>query len=328
VTAARRVPVLIDTDCGVDDAAALWWALTSPTIEVVGISCVWGNVDVAVAAANVCRILHETGHAHVPVTLGLDDPIGEAPSFPRADFIHGTDGIGNTNRPAAPFGPSAEPATAMLSRLVDERPGELTLVTLGPLSNVGALVRDEPSFAPKVRELVVMGGAAATFGNALPSAEANIGHDPVAADLVARSAWGMPPLLVGLDVTHTATLTDDEFALMGERRTPAAAYMDEPLRFYRTFGATFTAPGECPCHDLLATMAASLDLIEAPVLPMAVQATSGPAWGATVVDHRIPIFERSSGVTQPTPPGFAPWRVGLGVDVDRFRAEVRSLFGG
>lgn len=324
----RPVPVVIDTDGGVDDAAALWWALTSPLVEVVGVTCVWGNVDVAVAAANVCRILHLTGHGHVPVAVGLDGPVADAPSFPRASFIHGHDGIGDAPRAAAPFGPGAATAAELLTRLVRERPGELTVVTLGPLSNVGAVVRDDPAWATGVRDLVVMGGATATFGNALPAAEANVGHDPVAADLTVRASWPRPPLLVGLDVTHRATLGATEFALLAQHRNAAAADLDEPLRFYRRFGSTFTPPGECPCHDLLAVMAVAVPLLHAPLLPLAVQASPGPAWGATVADHRIPVFEAANGVTQPTPPGFSPWRVALGVDVEAFRAEVRALFGG
>lgn len=325
----ERIPVVIDTDGGIDDAAALWWALQSDALDVVAVSSVWGNVDVEVAAANVCRVLHEVGRPDIPVTVGHGQPILPAPSFPRADFIHGVDGVGNTNRPAAPFGPTSEPAVEMLQRLSTERPGELVLVTLGPLSNIGAAVADDAGFAARWRELVVMGGAAASPGNARPAAEANIAHDPGAADLVAQAAWTRPPVLVGLDVTHKGTLTDAEFELAAAHRNPAAQYLDPLLRFYRPFGSTFCAPGECPCHDLLATMvAAHDDLVDAPVLPMAVQATPGPAWGTTVVDRRVPFFARSGqDPKQATPPGFAPWRIALDVDVAAFRHQVRTLLG-
>jgi purine nucleosidase len=151
----------------------------------------------------------------------------------------------------------------------------------------------------------------------------------VAAAAVVAAGWSTPPLLVGLDVTHDATLTEREFALLAERRTPAAEYLDEPLQFYRRFGSTFTLP-DCPCHDLAATIAAAdPDLVhDAPLVPLAVQSTPGPAWGATVADLRTLLFARVEGSAQEAHDGFTPWRVGLGIDVDRFRAAVRALFGG
>ena len=176
-----------------------------------------------------------------------------------------------------------------------------------------------------------MGGAVAVQGNALPQGEANIAHDPAAADVVARATWHHPPMLVGLDVTLAATFTPAIFELLAEQRTPAAAFLDAPMRFYRTFGATFSPTGECPCHDLLAVMAAAHpDICEAPVLPFAVQATPGPAWGATIVDRRVPFFAAAGGDSdQPAhDDGFRPWRIALEVDVDRFRRELTILIGG
>jgi len=325
-----NVSIVIDSDGGVDDAAALWWAATDPRVDLVAVTSVWGNVDVATAARNICTVLHAAGRPEIPVAVGLGEPIGPAPEIRRADFIHGTDGLGDAGHRPGPTVPVDEPADAMLARLAAERPGELTLVTVGPMSNIGARLAADPAWASAWRRLVVMGGVAAAAGNATPAAEANIGHDPVAADRAARAAWRRPPLLIGLDVTHRATLTDVEYALLAERRNPAAAFLDGPLRFYRPFGGTFCAEGESPCHDLLAVMAAVLDdLVDAPELPLAVQADPGPAWGRTVVDLRELAFRRRGGdqAQQPTPPGFAPWNVGLDVDVARFRAEVRRLFG-
>jgi len=125
-----------------------------------------------------------------------------------------------------------------------------------------------------------------------------------------------------------ATLTDAEFALLAEHRNDAAAFLDAPLRFYRSYGSTLTAP-DTPCHDLLAVLAWATPgiITDAPVLPIAVDTAGGAAWGATVVDFRAPAFAALEGAEQATPDGFAPWRVGLGVDVARFRASVRALFG-
>jgi len=173
-----------------------------------------------------------------------------------------------------------------------------------------------------------MGGAARGPGNAQPFAEANIAHDPVAAAAVVDAGWAAPGLLVGLDVTNRATLTAAEFELLGQQRNAAAAFMDAPHRFYRTFGGTFSPPGETPCHDLAAAMAlVDATIVDAPLLPVAVDTTGGPAWGATVADLRQPFFERADpGATQ-SGGDHRRWHVAVEVDIARFRAEVRRLYG-
>jgi len=96
------VPVrrmIVDTDGGIDDASALWWALASPDVDLLGVTTVHGNIDAETAAANVCRILEAAGHADIPVAVGADEPFAEAPEMRAADFIHGSDGIGDSGRP-------------------------------------------------------------------------------------------------------------------------------------------------------------------------------------------------------------------------------------
>ena len=323
------IPLVIDTDGGVDDAVALWWAATNPEVDLLAVTIVWGNVSLKVAADAVLRVLHAAGRPDVPVAVGLDGPIGPAPETRPATFIHGDDGLGNTVDASIPFDGRVvdEPAIDLLCRLAAERPGEVTLVTIGPLSNVGRVVTDDAAFAPRIKELVVMGGATRRLGNASPMGEANVVHDPIAAQAVVAAAWNTPPLLVGLDVTHHATLSEREFDLIAEHRNAAATFLDGPLAFYRRFGSTFTAP-ETPCHDLVAVMAAvdPTVITDAPVLPLAVDCGGGPAWGATVVDFRAPYFAALEGSTQERPEGFADWRIGLHADVTKFRKEVRRFF--
>jgi len=328
VPAAPR-PVIVDTDGGIDDAVALWWALTDPGLEVLAVTTVWGNVGVELATEAVQRVLHAAGREDVPVAVGRARPFGPAPDLKPATFIHGRDGLGETTRPAAQPRPVDEPAVALLHRVFSERPGEVSLVTLGPLTNVAQLVTAAPQVARHVRELVVMGGSFHGFGNALPAAEANIAHDPTAAAAVLAATWAEPPLLVGLDVTHRATFTSDEWALLAEQRNDAAAFLGDPLRFYGRFGGSFTTP-DCPCHDLVAVLAlADPGLVtDAAVLPVAVCCEPGPAWGATVADHRAPHFARDAGAEQDRPDGFTDCRVALDVDVARFRHLFRRLFGG
>lgn len=324
---ATRTKLVIDTDGGVDDAVAIWWAATSPDVEMIAITTVHGNVDLGVATDNVCRVLEACGASTVPVAAGHATAIGPVPSLRSADFIHGSDGLGNTFRPRASFGAVSEHAVDLIRRVVDEQPGEIVIVTIGPLTNIAAAIQADPTLASRVRRIVVMGGAVLVQGNALPVGEANIAHDPTAADIVARAAWVTPPLLVGLDVTHRATFTAAEVALVEQHNNAAAVFLDAPLECYRQFGGTFCEPGEFPCHDALAVMAAVRPrLVTGPVLPLAVQVGDGPAQGATVVDRRTPFFARSNGGAQATPEGFAPWELGLNVDVAGFRAQLHALF--
>jgi purine nucleosidase len=322
--------IVIDTDGGIDDAVALWWALAQPDVEVVAVLTTWGNVGADGAAANVARILVAAGRTDVPVALGLDGPIGPTPLDRRGGHVHGEDGLGGCadRWPTGGVGPGPEPAGALLARLTAERPGELDLVTVGPLSTVAGALRDDPGIAGRVRSLTVMGGSVAAGGNALPLGEANIAHDPTAAAEVVAAPWATeaPPLLVGLDVTRYALLGPDEMALASAGLTVAGRFLADPLAHYAGFYArSGQAPvGWSPCHDLAATIAAvdSPLVTEARVVPLAVDTGGSAAWGATVADLR-PRPE----VDEP-PLGFAPWRVALDADADRLRAEFRSLVEG
>jgi purine nucleosidase len=320
--------VVFDSDGGVDDAAALWWACTSPHVEVVAVTAVAGNVGVDRAAVNLSTVLHAAGRAGVPLAVGSDGPFGAAPPLRRAAAIHGADGLGDAGIPDAPFAPVDGPAAELLARATDG----LTVVATGPLTNLARAIELDPGWPRRVGGLVVMGGSARAGGNARPAAEANFAHDPAAAALVAAAPWPSPPLLVGLDVTLRATLTGAEFALLEERRTPAAAFLAGPLAFYRGLGGTFCAPGECPCHDLLAMMAAAHPgLVSGPELTMAVDTGGSAAWGASVVDFRELAFARHGAapadLTEVPERLGGRWRIGLEVDVEEFRAEVRALFG-
>jgi purine nucleosidase len=328
MTTESRRPVIVDTDGGVDDAVALWWALTDPTLDVVAITTVWGNVPIDIATKSVLRVVEATGRHDVAVAMGEIAAYGPAPELRPAAFIHGDDGLGNTHRPDPALRPLDEPAIDLLKRVVRERPGEVSLITLGPVTNIARAIDDDPTFAAAVAELVVMGGSTRFGGNALPAGEANIAHDPEAAQIVVAAPWGLPPLLVGLDVTMQATLTDEEFALLARRTNAAGAFLDDPLRFYRVFGSSLSTP-DCPCHDLLAVLAFSDPdvVVDAPLLPLAVDTGGGAAWGATVVDFRAPKFAALEGSDQPAHAGFHPWRIALEVDVDRFRQRFRELVG-
>lgn len=322
-------PLIFDTDGGVDDCAALWWALTDPGVDLLAVTTTSGAVPEDVAATSVLKVLAAAGRNDVPVAVGRPGRLGPTPFLEPVHFIHGLDGQGDANHPHPEGAPVTETAEHLLKRLVHERPGEISVVATAPLTNLGRVITDDPGWPEKLAELVVMGGSVAAGGNAQPAAEANVAGDPsAAAVVVGAEGFRRPPLMVGLDATHRATLTDAEFALLAEERTPAARFLHVPLVHYRRFGSTFTRP-DCPCHDLLAMLAWADPgvLTEAPELPLAVVTTEGPAWGATVADRRAPVFAAQEGGRQASPPGFTPWRVALRPDPERFRAHVRRLFG-
>lgn len=315
--------LVIDTDGGTDDAVALWWALLDPRVDVVAILVTWGNVGREVAAANACRILHAAGRGDVPVALGAAQPVGPTPLPDVAAYVHGDDGLGGFGHRWATGDvvPVDEPAAALLSRVVRGRPGELDLVTIGPLSTLGVALAADPALAAQVRSLTVMGGAVARPGNALPWGEANIAHDPEAAAAVVTAGWVEPPLLVGLDVTMRALLHEEDVEQAASGGTVAGAFLADPLRVYGDFyrRSRQTPAGALACHDLLAVLAVVEPSVitEAPVVPLAVDTGRSAAWGATVADLR--------STAQMTPAGFAPWRVGLDVDSKRFQQAFRAM---
>lgn len=318
--------LVVDTDGGVDDSVALWWALGAPDVEVVAVVATWGNTDRDSAAANVCRILHAAGRTDVAVALGAGGALGASPFGHVAAHVHGGDGLGgHAHRwSTGDIGPVAEPAVELIARLAAERPGQLDLVTIGPLTTVAQALLASPELAQGYRSLTVMGGSVGAGGNALPAAEANIAHDPEAAAAVVAASWTTEerPLLVGLDATMGALLTvDEDLAAAFGSTTSAGRFLADPLAGYAAFYASVgqTPAGTFPCHDLVAVMAGAGQpvIIDAPTFPLAVDTGASAAWGATVADRR-PVPESAT-------PGFAPWRVALAADRALFRAAVRSL---
>ncbi|MGH2386640.1 MAG: nucleoside hydrolase [Chloroflexota bacterium] len=187
--------LLIDTDCGSDDAVALLIAFRSPDVRVEAITTVAGNVGMEQATRNTLYTMELCG-ADVPVYKGLAKPL----LAPHADakWVHGDDGMGNQNFPPPKAMARDEHAVDALIRLIRANPGELTLVTLGPLSNIAVALMRDPEIAGLVKETVVMGGAANVVANVTPSAEYNIWEDPEAARIVFQS--GMPLLMVGIEL--------------------------------------------------------------------------------------------------------------------------------
>jgi purine nucleosidase len=191
--------VIFDTDPGVDDAMALYYALAHPHIDMLGITTTFGNVTVQQASTNALY-LTALAHRAVPVTQGVATPWvkpGEAPP----DFIHGADGLGNLpQRTATSNRIDPRSSAQFIVDMARVHPGQITLVAVGPLGNLAAALLLEPALPSLLREVILMGGTVLEPGNVSPVAEANIWNDPHAADKVFTAGWKLT--MVGLDVTH------------------------------------------------------------------------------------------------------------------------------
>ncbi|MCL6537205.1 MAG: nucleoside hydrolase [Acidothermus sp.] len=294
---------LIDTDTASDDALALVMALRHPDIRVEAITVVAGNVPVDQAVQNALYVVELCG-ASVPVHAGAVKPLTRA--LQTAQHVHGKDGMGDVGLPLRGRTPAPLPAVEAIVRAVRAFPHELTLVTLGPLTNVALALCVAPEIAALISRVVVMGGVAGGSGNVTPAAEFNVWVDPEAARIVFES--GLPIEMVGWDVSvRYATLEAaevDRFRSLG----PFGAFCMDIQRVladfaFRTRGAA--GPDE---PDPLA-MAIALDpsiVTESVARYVAVETGGEYTRGATVVDHH--------GVWKTAPNA----RVVLAVDRRRF----------
>ncbi|MEM7354907.1 MAG: nucleoside hydrolase [Acidobacteriota bacterium] len=206
---------LIDTDTASDDAVALIMALRAPQVEVAAITVVSGNVPVDQGVRNALYTV-ELCNAEVPVYRGAERPLVREAVF--AHFFHGQDGLGDLGYPAPRASAALGPAAQAMVETIRANPG-LTLVTLGPLTNVAMALALDPEIAGLVERCVVMGGAACTVGNVTPAAEYNIFVDPDAARTVFKS--GLPVEMVGWELCRgEANLTDEEMAHVRSLGTP------------------------------------------------------------------------------------------------------------
>ena len=204
----EQVPVILDVYTGTDDALALGYAVASPRIELVAVTTVAGNVGVEKTTANTLAVLDWLGAGDVPVHRGASRPLVR----PHRDavYFHDEGGLGGAQLPPSIRSVGADRGPAALIRLARLRPREVTLVTLGPLTNLAIALNVEPNLPELLKSVVVMGGAYSVPGNTTPAAEFNILVDPEAAEQVFTARF--PNLTtVGLDVTERVALTRDDW---------------------------------------------------------------------------------------------------------------------
>src|ERR1700741_1695521 len=200
--APRRV--IIDTDPGVDEAFALLLAMRSPELKIEGITPVAGNVPLDLTLPNALRVVEIAGRHDIPVAAGAKAPMVRR--LVTATYAHGDNGLGGAVFPEPKRKPIADSAADFIRETVRKYPGDVTLITLGPLTNVATALNSDNELPGMIKGIVMMGGSL-SGGNITPAAEFNIYVDPEAARIVFQS--GIPITMVGLDVTRKTSLTED-----------------------------------------------------------------------------------------------------------------------
>lgn len=292
--------ILLDVDTGHDDAVAIMMAARNPAILLEGITVTAGNQTLPKTLRNTLNICSALG-IDAPVYAGMTRPLVER--LVPASLIHGESGL---DGPV--FGPCSRTATPghavnfIVDTVMKAEPGEITVVAVGPLSNIAMAIRLEPEIALRVREIVLMGGSSAA-GNVTPSAEFNIHADPEAAAIVFSS--GAPVTMMGLDVTTTVLLTPERFARLKKVRGPAAEIFAASMTHY--IAACEKYIGECPAmHDpCCIAYVADTSLFVTKPYHVDIELAGTHTRGRTVVDVH--------GVTQQTP------NVSMAVKVDEER---------
>ncbi len=239
-------PIIIDTDPGQDDAIAILLALASPELEVLGITCVAGNVPLDKTTINARKVCELAGRSDTRVFAGASGPLSR--TLVTAEYVHGKTGLDGYELPD-PVMPLQEQAGVdfIIETVMRAPPRTVTLCALGPLTNLGLALQAEPQLGERLQEIVLMGGGLFEGGNTTPAAEFNIYVDPEAADMVMHC--GAPVTMIPLDLTHQ-TLTSDAiieaFRSMPNETGPASAGL---LDFFERFDVEKYGSQGGPLHD-------------------------------------------------------------------------------
>ena len=238
--------IIIDTDPGQDDAVAILLALASPELDILGIVAVAGNVPLGLTQSNARRIVELAGRTDIPVFAGAVRPLTRP--LITAEHVHGKTGLDGADlpEPEMPLHPQ-HGVDFIVDALLAADPGEITLCSLGPLTDMALALIRAPEIASRIREIVMMGGAYFEVGNITPAAEFNIYVDPEAADVVMRS--GVPITMLPLDVTHGVLSTSARLARIGAIGNRVGRVVADLLGFSERFDVAKYGGTGAPLHD-------------------------------------------------------------------------------
>lgn len=226
---AAPLRVIIDTDPGIDDAMAILLALNSPELKVEALTVVPGNVDGKQGLENALKIVSLAGRCDVAVAGGAQHPLDQ--KLITAQFWHGKNGLAGVELPASKCKPDARFGPDLIIEMVHKYPHELTLIPVGPLTNIALAVSKDPSIAYLVRDIVIMGGSI-SGGNVNGAAEANIYNDPEAAQIVFNAGWMVT--MVGSDIGERTLMTRKHLAELQTSAGPQSDFVGKLANFYLT----------------------------------------------------------------------------------------------
>lgn len=276
---AKRI--LIDTDPGIDDSLAILLALASPEIGLDGLSVVHGNCSLEQAVTNGLSILELANAGHVPLAVGCELPLVQ-PSL-LAPETHGDTGLGYAKLPEPRIKPTVQHGCDFLIEKIMSSPGEITLVAIGPLTNVALAIRKEPRVVEALKEIIIMGGAIRHEGNTTALAEFNTYVDPHAAHIVFHA--GIPTTLVPLDVTYQCVLTSLDVDRLLKIDSPISTFVRDTTNFYMEFHDDYQDIKGCVINDPLAlALTFAPELCDYQELPVDVDISGGVSMGKTFAD--------------------------------------------
>ncbi|CAD5182938.1 unnamed protein product [Musa acuminata subsp. malaccensis] len=310
--------VIIDTDPGIDDSMAILMAFQKPEIEILGLTTIFGNVSTEDATCNALLLCEIAGHPEVPVAEGSHEPLkGGKPHV--ADFVHGSDGLGNIFLPP-PLGKQIEKtASEFLVEKVSQYPGDVCILALGPLTNLALAIKRDSSFANKVKKVVVLGGTLFAAGNVNPAAEANIYGDPEAADVV--FTCGADVVVVGINVTTQVKLTDADLSELRNSKGKHSQILYDMCKFYRDWHVKSDGVYGIFPHDPVSFAAlVRPDLFTFRKGVVRVE-TQGICIGHTLMDQGLKKWSTSNPWT-----GYSPVSVAWAVDAPGVLSFIKQLF--
>jgi purine nucleosidase len=276
----QPIPVMIDCDPGVDDAIALLLAFAAPELQILGITTVAGNVPLSVTQTNARRICELANRRDTAVYAGCPRPLMRR--LETAEAVHGATGLVGVTLPEPLMPLQSQHGVSWLIQTLLDAVEPITVATLGPLTNLAVAIVQAPQILPKIRQLVLMGGAI-THGNVTASAEFNLYCDPHAAQIVFES--GVPLVMISLDVTHTAIATPDRLAAIRAIGDPLGTIVADLLTAYGAYDQQRHGFAGAPLHDpCVIAYLLQPELFQTQDLYVAIETQSQQAIGRTIVD--------------------------------------------
>jgi purine nucleosidase len=281
VPAFAAKKIILDTDPGTDDAMAVMLALNSPELDIRAVTVVPGNVTAKQGLENALRMISLANRCDIPVAPGAQHPLFQ--KLITAEFWHGKNGLANIELPTSKCNVDSRYGPDLIIEMVHAAPHEITLVPIGPLTNIALAVEKDPSIVPLVKEVIIMGGSI-TGGNVNAAAEANIYNDPEAAQIVFQAGW--PLTMVGLDVGDKTLLSTKYLAQLGQIHGPVNDFIYRVAHYLIDLSAQFGSGGT-PMYDPLAVgVAIDATLVKAPPMHVAVETRGEFTRGETVANRR------------------------------------------